>query len=185
MFSARRCESQSLSTMHTHVSVQRDVYTSTAVTGAVESLFVLARIAFVLNNPDTYIRARTYLERAVALVSNASQAVDRPQSSRLAGSQLANYTRCIAGAYYNFAVQLHQSTRLAHAVPFLEAACEHAERALTKYKDAVRAGEPAEGDGKKDVWQQLEEQLYRRWELLGVCHAKTGDRQVSTFALSL
>ncbi|KAI0324727.1 hypothetical protein GY45DRAFT_1357090 [Cubamyces sp. BRFM 1775] len=158
---------------------KRDAYTSTTVTGAVESLFVLARAAFVLNNPDTYVRARIYLERAVALVSNVYQTADGPQSSCLSGSQLANYTRCIAGVYYNFAVQLHQSTRLAHAVPFLEAACEHAERALTKYKEAVRAGEPAEGDGKKDVWQQLEEQLYRRWELLGVCHAKTGDRQLA------
>ena len=27
-------------------------------------------------------------------------------------------------------------------------------------------------------WKQLEEQLYRRWELLGVCYVKIGDRKV-------
>ncbi|KAI0360283.1 hypothetical protein OH77DRAFT_1393661 [Trametes cingulata] len=160
---------------------KRDAYNSTVVTGGVESLFTLARTAFVLNNPDTYVTARTYLERAAVLVSHAaSQASssDASESPSLSAVQLANYRRCIAGAYYNFAVQLHQSSRLAHAVPFLEEACKHAETALAEYRTAVKAvGE--EDDSKKEVWRQLEEQLYRRWELLGVCHAKTGDRKLA------
>ncbi|KAH9920567.1 uncharacterized protein BXZ73DRAFT_104694 [Epithele typhae] len=30
---------------------------------------------------------------------------------------------------------------------------------------------------KEEPWKQLEEQLFHRWELLGVCHVKTGDRR--------
>lgn len=140
-----------------------------------ESLFALSRTAFVLNNPDTYAAARAYLERAASFISQAGSQGRAPDA--VSGLQLANYTRCVAGAYYNFALQLHQGGRLAHAVPFLEQACARAEGALGEWRAAVR--EEGDGDAKKEVWGQLEEQLYRRWELLGVCHAKTGDRQVS------
>ncbi|KAI0777838.1 peptidase family C50-domain-containing protein [Trametes elegans] len=161
----------------------RELYTSNIVTGGAESLFALARTAFVLNNPDTYALARTYLARAAALVSNAcaqAAAATEASTTPLSGTQLANYTRCVAGAYYNFAVQLHQSGRISHAVPFLDETCKLSERALADYRAALRVGGGAEeDDGKKEVWKQLEEQAYRRWELLGVCHAKTGDRQLA------
>ncbi|EIW51672.1 separase [Trametes versicolor FP-101664 SS1] len=154
---------------------KRTAYSSTILTGAVESLFALSRTAFVLNNPDTYAPARAYLERATSLISHAGS--QERTSDAVSGVQLANYTRCVAGAYYNFALQLHQGGRLAHAVPFLEQACARAEGALGEWRAAVR--EEGDGDAKKEVWGQLEEQLYRRWELLGVCHAKTGDRQMA------
>ncbi|KAI0634651.1 peptidase family C50-domain-containing protein [Trametes polyzona] len=167
------------------------LYTSTTVTGGVESLFTLARTTFVLTNPDTYALARTYLQRAAALVQNASSAAHSPTQSNGSSEtaraiartrqQLANYVRCIAGAYYNMALQLHQAGRLAHAVPFLDKACARAESALTGYHTAVAESEAAdeEDTAKEEVWKQLEEQLYRRWELLGVCHAKTGDRHLA------
>jgi separase len=34
-------------------------------------------------------------------------------------------------------------------------------------------------------WRQLEEQLYRRWELLGVCYSKIGDRKVGVICLEV
>ena len=40
-------------------------------------------------------------------------------------------------------------------------------------------------DDKEEVWKALGEQLSRRWELLGVCHAKTGDRKVREAHLTL
>ena len=46
--------------------------------------------------------------------------------------------------------------------------------------DSMEADEDAKG--KDEAWAQLEEQLWRRWELLGVCHAKTGDRKVRAFS---
>ncbi|KAI0646724.1 peptidase family C50-domain-containing protein [Trametes meyenii] len=154
---------------------KRDVYTSTIVTGGVESLFTLARATFAPNNPDTYSTARTYVERAAVLVSHAASS---PTTPSLSPAQLANYTRCVAGAHYGFALQLHQGVRLAHAVPFLERACVLAEDAIAAYRAAAEAAGGGEGeDAKGEAWRLLDEQLYRRWELLGVCHVKTGDRQ--------
>ena len=34
-----------------------------------------------------------------------------------------------------------------------------------------------------NAWMQLETQLYRRWQLLGLCNAKIGDRRVNLCAL--
>ena len=35
------------------------------------------------------------------------------------------------------------------------------------------------GDEKMtELWGQAEDQLYRRWEILAICHLKTGDRKV-------
>jgi separase len=34
-------------------------------------------------------------------------------------------------------------------------------------------------------WKQLREQLYCRWELLGVCYSKIGDRKVGVGSLAL
>ncbi len=99
------------------MTTQRTVYSSSVLTGAVESLFALSRTAFVLNNPDTYAPACAHLERAASLVSRAGSQERAPDTP--SGLQLANYTRCVAGAYYNFALQLHQGGRLSHAVLFL------------------------------------------------------------------
>ncbi|KAI9061528.1 hypothetical protein FKP32DRAFT_1654199 [Trametes sanguinea] len=178
----RNCARSILQQVVDTLCEKRRIYTSTTLTGAVEGIFTLARTTFALNNPDSYVNARTYLERATDLVSDAAariqaQTTEGSGTASLSGSQVANYRRCIAGAYYNFAVQLHQSNRLSHAVPFLEEACRLAEQSLYEYKAASRTEEGAEEDAKKAVWNQLEEQLYRRWELLGVCQAKTGDRQ--------
>lgn len=39
-----------------------------------------------------------------------------------------------------------------------------------------------EGDSKmEDGWKQLTDQISRRWELLGVCYSKIGDRKVFSF----
>ena len=42
----------------------------------------------------------------------------------------------------------------------------------THEQQKVATGKEAEG------WGQLRDQLSRRWELLGVCYSKIGDRQV-------
>ncbi|KAH9848957.1 peptidase family C50-domain-containing protein [Lenzites betulinus] len=192
--SIRTCARAMLEQIVDALCEQKAIYTSTIVTGAVESLFALSRTAFVLNNPDTYATAGKYLERATALVHSASQpshnagsdvasssqcTTPQVSSTSLTRQQLANYTRCIAGAYYNCALQLHQSGRLAHAVPFLEEACARADAAVREYRSAGALGDSEDGAAKREVWKQLEEQLCRRWELLAVCHAKTGDRQLA------
>jgi separase len=76
---------------------------------------------------------------------------------------------------------MYQAERHGTAIGFLKDACVLGVKALDTWKressvngDGERKGEKA-GEG----WRQLEEQLYRRWELLGVCYSKIGDRRVS------
>lgn len=46
---------------------------------------------------------------------------------------------------------------------------------------------PREGikDRDEEGWVQLEEQIWRRWEILGACLVKIGDRRVSAVSVSL
>ena len=73
-----------------------------------------------------------------------------------------------------------------HTVPFLREACLLGAKALSmkgRGKGKGKAKEEANPEGKREVdgeieWNQLEEQLYCRWELLAVCYSKNGDRKV-------
>ena len=139
----------------------------------------LARTSFVLNNPDTYATAYAHLARAVSLVPSTSE------SCSLSPASLANYVRCIAGVYYYLAGQLQQSGRYDHTVRFLEEACRLGQQALAMHRTgAENMDVDGESKGKEESWKALEAQLYRRWELLGVCHAKTGDRKVNVHCSS-
>ncbi|KAH9930403.1 peptidase family C50-domain-containing protein [Epithele typhae] len=141
-----------------------------------EGLFTLARTAFALNNPGTYSTARSLLSRARSLLPSSplSEGSVSPISA-------AYYTRCVAAVHYYLAGQLHQSGRYDHAAPFVEEACALGQQALDAYHEVKTSSTPMDVDGeaacKEEHWEQLEEQLFRRWELLGVCHVKTGDRR--------
>lgn len=160
---------------------QHKSQSATTLKPALDGLFTLSRTVFVLNKPDSYATARSHLDRAAALVTAASKGSAEPLA-------IANYMRCVAGVYHLFAGQLHQSGRYDHTVRFLEEGCRLSTLALETYRTA-KAGSAAmdvdgEGaDGKEQAWKLLPEQLSRRWELLGVCHAKTGDRKVRFFAI--
>lgn len=84
---------------------------------------------------------------------------------------MANYMRCVSGAFYNLAGTLFQATRYGAAVPFLKESCALGGKAL-------RLPRPVSKSANEKEWQQLEEQLFRRWELLGACYSKNGDRKV-------
>lgn len=64
---------------------------------------------------------------------------------------------------------------------FLDQSCALGEKALVMYRAVRKADEDTdvEDDKLDESWAQLEDQLHRRWEILGVCHSKTGDRKVS------
>ncbi|PIL26880.1 hypothetical protein GSI_11060 [Ganoderma sinense ZZ0214-1] len=167
------------------VIVQRNAFATSTLAPALETLFTLARASFVLNHPDSYAVARAYLARAAALLADVP--VPTPTSGpgpSVSAPALANYTRSVAGVYSYLGGQLHQSGRYDHAVPFVEEGCRLGQRALQSYRAAKReGGTEGEGEGggtgKEEAWKTLEEQLYRRWELLAVCHAKTGDRKAA------
>ena len=151
------------------------MHTPIVVKPALEALFTLSRTSFVLNNSGTYAIARSHLDRAAALLAGLS-------AGSVSCAVIANYTRCAAGVNHHFASQLYQSGRYDHTIRFLEESCRLGQQALDLYHAAKTTGatDATEGENadKEEVWKQLEEQLSRRWELLGVCQAKTGDRKV-------
>ncbi|KAL6306065.1 peptidase family C50-domain-containing protein [Sparassis latifolia] len=151
------------------------------VTPALDTLFVLARTSMCVSNPDTYAYAFGCLARASMLVSGLSNNA----SSADAMGSCANYVRCVSGAFHHLAGVLYQASRYSHTVRFLNEGCVLGSRALEMYREARRGGSDARKQ--EDAWTQLEDQLYRRWELLGVCQAKTGDRKLAfdAFVMSI
>ncbi|KAG1748438.1 peptidase family C50-domain-containing protein [Suillus paluster] len=142
------------------------------LTASLDSLFVLARMRLKCNDPDTYTPTLDLLNHAIVLLDSTPDHMNAiPISTR------ANYIRCISGAYHNLAGSLYQSSKYGGAVRFLKEGCSLGARALH-----VRAGameDSGEDDEREEGWKQLEEQLFRRWELLAVCYSKMGDRKLA------
>ncbi|EDR03598.1 uncharacterized protein LACBIDRAFT_307095 [Laccaria bicolor S238N-H82] len=146
---------------------------SDIITRVLDSLFVLARTALNVQDPRTYVPAFEHLSGAVSILDSVPQDADVDR---------ANYMRCISGTYYNVSGSLYQATRYGAAVPFLREACLLGAKALSMNGRGKGKGKGKEEATKSKVdgemeWNQLEEQLYRRWELLAVCYSKNGDRK--------
>ncbi|KZT09299.1 uncharacterized protein LAESUDRAFT_696004 [Laetiporus sulphureus 93-53] len=162
-----------------HGSTKTDIE---LLTPTLNTLFTLAPGGLVMRDMDSYQRVWEMLERAKELVfhhlpdvnaSNSAQA----ESFKEGDPSIANSIRCIAGAFHNVAGVLYHADRFSHAVRFLIESCELGRMALRMHYSS-RSSKVGE-DGDDEVWAQLEEQLWRRWELLGVCQAKTGDRKLA------
>ncbi|KAK2461139.1 hypothetical protein APHAL10511_006666 [Amanita phalloides] len=150
------------------------------ITRALDTLFSLARTTLVAHDPRTHDSALKFLEKSLELLR-----LDQKKPS--SGLNLPNYVRCVAGMFHNMAGTLYQADKHGAAIAFLVDACKLGQRALSMHlvdrgkagrsncggRDESAANEQREADG----WKQLEEQLYRRWELLGVCYSKMGDRR--------
>ena len=94
--------------------------------------------------------------------------------------ELANYARCVSGAFHNLAGTLYQDGKYAAAVRFLRQGCVLGRKALSIHETATVRRIQEKGE---EGWKLLKEQLFRRWELLGICNAKMGDRRVSSNSL--
>lgn len=184
------------------------VIDSDLVTPALETLLVLARTSLIIRNPDTYAASWDVLQEARTLVFEhivgrgpataevILEVIRHPHEKSAHGevgwtpettATLANYTRCVAGAFHNIAGALCQADRISHAVRFLNEGCVLGKLALEMHRVAVEeAGSDGQEEGVRDKegWKQLEEQLWHRWEILGVCQAKTGDRKASDLSSS-
>jgi separase len=117
---------------------------------------------------QTYVTAYNFLAQAVTLLDFddvAERASDSEQEVR------ANFVRCTSANFHNLASLLCQGELYGHAVRFLMQGCDLGERALRMH---CRQG-PA---NQEEAWVILAQQLYRRWELLGACYSKVGDRKV-------
>jgi hypothetical protein len=94
----------------------------------------------------------------------------------------ANLVRCLSGAFHNLAGALYKHNEYAAAIMFLKDGCELGQSALRLVEEGrKRARDQDKGEeyGKEEGWKQLEEQFYRRYQLLGACYRTLGDRGVS------
>ena len=74
---------------------------------------------------------------------------------------------------------MYQAGRHGTAIGLLKEACGLGVKALEMRRARKGASERAKESGQtEEGWKQLEEQVYRRWELLGVCYSKIGERRV-------
>jgi len=159
-------------------------------TSLLDLFFVLARTTLAPNNPVLTEAAYDLLSRAARLLgfqlTNDHEYPDRisPPSS-VTEEAFANFVRCLSGAFHSLGGMLYQSGKYGSAIRFLRRGCPLGAVALRLRRscDSRTLGNAQEqqkaASGKEtEGWGQLHEQLSRRWELLGVCYSKIGDRQV-------
>ncbi|KAM6503193.1 cysteine peptidase C50 [Amanita muscaria] len=153
-------------------------------THALDTLFALARATLVANDPRTHDPAYRHLEQAIKLLHLDHESSDDTASLDI--KDFANYVRCLSGTFYNLAGTLYQAGRFGTAVGFLIHGCRLGQKALSMHLPEASRTKNSSGGGalvtaffqrEDDGWHQLEEQMYRRWELLGVCYAKISDRK--------
>ncbi|KAL0066927.1 separin protein, partial [Marasmius tenuissimus] len=132
-------------------------------TQLLDTSFTLAKTALTISDPRTYTTAYDHLDRAAVVLDAASKGQHPPE--------LATYLRCTSGAFHNLAGTLYQAGRYGSAIPYLNESCR---------LGALAIDIPSRGkDEGEDVWKQLEEQLWRRWQLLALCYTKIGDRKAA------
>ncbi|KAI5983296.1 peptidase family C50-domain-containing protein [Pisolithus albus] len=154
------------------------------LTSILDTRFTVARIRLNSEDVDTYALAFQQLEGAVATVDGSLTIIDPLDS--------ANFFRCISGAFHNLGGALYKADKHGGAIRFLKQGCIVGTRALNLYIGQggvdMTGGEldaqEKENVRNKEGWKQLEEQLFRRYELLGVSYLKIGDRKLSLEAFT-
>ncbi|KIK92250.1 hypothetical protein PAXRUDRAFT_830139 [Paxillus rubicundulus Ve08.2h10] len=145
--------------------------TKDTLTSLLDVLFVLARTGLDCANADSWTPALRYLHSAVTAVSASTSVITTADAASL--------FRCISAAQHNIGGSLYKSAKLGGAVRFLKEGCITGRRALALRSSTRIEEQDRESDREKDGWKQLEEQLFRRYELLGICHSKIGDRKLA------
>ncbi|KAH7890369.1 peptidase family C50-domain-containing protein [Phlebopus sp. FC_14] len=148
-----------------------------------DASFILARVYLNPSNVDSYTPALRFLEQGTVVVEAALS--NTIISASICGSLL----RCISGTLHNLGGTLYTAGRHGGAVRFLKEGCALGRRALDLRAQSVTQMEnltPKETSDKDvdderddDSWKQLEQQLFRRYELLGLCYTKIGERKLA------
>ncbi|KAF8556865.1 hypothetical protein OG21DRAFT_1495257 [Imleria badia] len=146
--------------------------TKSALTSLVDVFFVLARSRLLPADVESYTPALSYLQRAVA-------AVNATPTGTITSEDMMTFLRCISGTLHNLGGTLYAAGRLGGAVRFLKEGCILGRQVLAMYANTCMDGRVDENKKEKEGRRQLEEQLFRRYELLGVCHSKIGDRKLA------
>ncbi|KZV64170.1 hypothetical protein PENSPDRAFT_656761 [Peniophora sp. CONT] len=164
-----------------------DDSTAEDYTPLLDTLFTLARTSSTPTPDTSYVyltRAATVLHLTEPLPTNPhiyTSPLNLPSGLAKDTQAHANLVRCLAGAHHNLAGSLYASNppKPGHAARFMRAACVFGGLALRLYHYGEGGGEKDGEGGEGEVWRQLEEQMSRRWELLGVCYAKIADRKMA------
>lgn len=153
-------------------------------------LFVLARTTLAPNNPVLTDTAYDLLARAACLLgfrldNDSHDYISTPPLEN--EETFANFIRCLSGAFHSLGATLYQAGKYGTSIRFLRQGCRagrvalHLDRNYTKRirGDAQQPRKAANGK-EAEGWENLRGHLSRRWELLGVCYSKIGDRQVGS-----
>lgn len=151
-----------------------------------DSLFNLATSYLNVQRPNTCDDAYDYLQKAEEVINHYSASASSTEEAITRKKNIANYLRCLAGAYFNVAGSLYKGEKFGLAIRFLKRACPLAETSLACYEevspiktDAVNKDARSEADDKdREVWASHKAQVHKRWELLGACYGKLPDRKV-------
>ena len=147
---------------------------------------MLARTTLAPNNPVLTDTAYDLLARAACLLGlqldndnhESYRAISTPASAN--EETFANFIRCLSGAFHSLGATLYQAGKYGTAIRFLRQGCLVGRVALHLHVNHTDTQEPrkAASDKETEGWENLRGHLSRRWELLGVCYSKIGDRQV-------
>ena len=141
-----------------------------------DGLLALSRSILSASDPSTYSPAFDLLARGVGLLQKHSASLDTATQG--------NFLRCVSTGFHNIASILCQASRFDFAVRFLDQTCALGKKAIVMHRTSSMQDDA--GDGKmNELWVQAEDQLYRRWEILAICHLKTGDRKVHCHTISV
>ncbi|TFY82545.1 hypothetical protein EWM64_g1469 [Hericium alpestre] len=158
-----------------------EFYTST-----LDTCFALARTTLVPSDPRTHDAAYGFLSQAadalgLELKNGHEYSGDVSRPSAVGEDTFANYVRCLSGAFHNLAGTLYQADKHGTSIRFLRQACVLGKVAVQLRDQCSTGNNQTDEDKPKqdDAWKQLDEQLSRRWELLGVCYSKIGDRKLA------
>ena len=133
--------------------------------------FALARTSLIVRNVTSW--KTTFQWVALAAATLGIPLEDITATSAAPGIDIAPFTLALYATLHNLASSLYNADEYAGAIKFLNAGCVVGTVAVAQ----SAAGKAGENPGS----QQLESQLWKRWELLGVCFMKIGDRRVCSF----
>ncbi|KAL4242854.1 hypothetical protein ABKN59_011524 [Abortiporus biennis] len=147
---------------------------------ALDSVVTLSKKALGSNavqHPGVFEESFDLLSRGERLLLHYSSLDLSPEDTRC----LANYIRVVSGVFYSLSGNLYQSGSYAIAVRFLDKACLLASQALDRYQQGNTGVLFEDKDDKHkerdEAFNALQQQMFKRWEILGVCLMKIGDRK--------
>jgi separase len=150
------------------------------VARAVDSLCVLARTMPSQSTLDTPTAVYDCLQRGVTIVKTHETTLSSSDADNASVDVLTNVIRCISVAFWNHAIALYQHEKYGHAVRFLVEACELGTRVCSMVRDIDRSANDPGSASSSDSWTTFKVGLPKRWELLGDCYMRIGDRQAGS-----